>query len=104
MDSNSKGDTVVTDVKPMQLKKEVQQTTSSSQKDAGILNWALYDQLAQIKQEFFKITWTDPHELKAYTQIVVGATFIFGIGIFCADLLIHSALSGLTSFIHLIGG
>jgi len=88
----------------MEVKKGYQQTGSTSQKDVATMNLDLFDRFAQIKQEFFKISWTEPEELKAYTQIVVGATFVFGIGIFCIDLVIHTLLTGLSSVIHFIGG
>jgi preprotein translocase subunit SecE len=88
----------------MEVKKSNQQIVASSQKDISAVNWNPYEWLSQIKQEFFKITWTPVNELKVYTQIVVGATFFFGLGIFGIDLLIHTFLNGLASAIHLIGG
>jgi preprotein translocase subunit SecE len=88
----------------METKKNHQQIDTSSHKEAKAVNWNVYEWLGQIKQEFFKISWTDPEELKVYTQLVVGATFIFGLGIYGIDLWIHAVLNGLTSLIHWIGG
>ena len=60
--------------------------------------------LTDIKSEFMKITWTPKEELKAYTKIVVGATFICGMGVFFMDLLIQTLLSGTETVLRLIFG
>lgn len=60
--------------------------------------------LTDIKSEFMKITWTPKDELKAYTKIVVGATFICGMGVFFMDLLIQTLLSGIETVLKLIFG
>ncbi len=88
----------------MEVKKNHQQIAASSQKNTSTVNWNPYEWLSQIKQEFFKITWTNVDELRVYTQIVVGATFFFGLGLFGIDLLIHTFLNGLSSTVHWIGG
>jgi preprotein translocase subunit SecE len=75
-----------------------------AKKNTRSINWNPYDWLEQVKQEFFKISWTDSEELKVYTQLVVGATFIFGLGIYVVDVIIHAFLNGLASVIHLLGG
>ncbi|MEM1282037.1 MAG: preprotein translocase subunit SecE [Chlamydiota bacterium] len=57
---------------------------------------------ADVKTEFKKITWTSKEELQVYTKIVVGATFLCGMGVYFIDLLIRGGLSmleGLTRFI-----
>ncbi len=88
----------------METKKNQLRIDSTSSKEAKVPNWNVYEWLSQIKQEFFKISWTDPAELKVYTQIVVGATFIFGLGIFGIDIGIHTILNGLSSIVHWISG
>jgi len=60
--------------------------------------------VGDIKTEFNKISWTSREELKTYTQIVVGATFIMGLSIYAIDLLIQGALTGLGNTIRLITG
>lgn len=60
--------------------------------------------LTDIKSEFMKITWTPKEELKTYTKIVVGATFICGMGVFFMDLLIQTLLSGIEMSLKLIFG
>lgn len=57
---------------------------------------------ADVKTEFKKITWTSKEELQVYTKIVVGATFVCGMGVYFIDLLIRGGLNtleGLTRFI-----
>lgn len=57
---------------------------------------------ADVKSEFKKITWTSKEELQVYTKIVVGATFVCGMGVYVIDLLIRGGLTtleGLASFI-----
>jgi len=60
--------------------------------------------LGDIKDEFKKISWTSPEELRAYTKIVVAMTFTFGMGIYLLDIVIQTFLSGLNAFMRLIGG
>jgi preprotein translocase subunit SecE len=99
---------MVTEVKPMEIKKTQTQTqpvvTSVKDKEAALSAWKPKEFIEEIKDELSKITWTSPEELKAYTQIVVGATFAFGMGIYILDLLIQGVLNGLASAVHLIAG
>jgi preprotein translocase subunit SecE len=67
-------------------------------------NWNAKDFLGNIKSEFSKISWTNPEELRVYTKIVVGATFILGIGIYGIDLLIQAALNTLGFIVRFIFG
>jgi preprotein translocase subunit SecE len=58
----------------------------------------------EIKSEIQKITWTSREELLAYTKIVIGATFIFGMAIYFLDLIIQGVLNGLNLLLNFIGG
>lgn len=62
------------------------------------------DFVGGIKGEIQRVTWTSWDELKVYTQIVVAATFIFGMGLYFTDLIIQTVLHGLSAIIKLIGG
>lgn len=62
------------------------------------------DFIGDIKSEIEKINWTSKEELQAYTKIIVIATFIFGLGIYLADLFIQFFLQSLANFVRLIGG
>ncbi len=95
---------MVMEVKPMEIKKTQQITASAAKDTQAVQQWKPQEMLGDIKDEFKKINWTSPEELKTYTQIVVGATFFFGIGIYAIDLFIHSILNGLALGIRLISG
>ncbi len=60
--------------------------------------------LAEVKEEFGKINWTSPDELRAYTKIVVATTFLFGMGIYFMDVIIQVVLNTLGSVVRLFGG
>ena len=60
--------------------------------------------LVEIKQELKKVTWTSREELLVYTKIVVGATFVLGLGIFLFDIVIQNLLGSLEALTRLIIG
>ena len=60
--------------------------------------------IRELKEELQKVTWTTKDELALCTKIVVGATFMLGLGIYIADLVIKGFLNGIGSFVHLIFG
>lgn len=62
------------------------------------------DFVADIKGEIQKISWTSKEELRVYTQIVVIATFLFGMAIYMMDLFIQATLNGLSLLLRLIAG
>lgn len=86
------------DTRIMEVKKTapIEATAKSS--------WSLFDFVGNVKEEFWKITWTNPDELRLYTKLVVGATFVFGLGIYFTDLVIQSALQMLGTAFHFIFG
>ena len=60
--------------------------------------------IRELKEELKKVTWTTKDELIFCTKIVVGSTFILGIGIYFIDLIIKGALNGFGSLVRLIFG
>lgn len=58
----------------------------------------------ELKEELKRVTWTTKDELVFCTKIVVGSTFVLGIGIYMIDLVIKGALNGFGSLVHLIFG
>ncbi len=60
--------------------------------------------VGEVKTEIVKVNWTSPEELRVYAKIVVGATFMLGLGIYSVDLIIQSFLSGLGFVVRMIGG
>lgn len=63
-----------------------------------------YEYFEEVKEEFFKISWTEGDEVMTYAKAVVGSTFVFGMLIYVADLVIHRALFGLDSIFKLLIG
>lgn len=92
------------EVKMMEVKKTQQPTSVASSKAAVTTTHGAKDFLGDIKTEFNKISWTDPEELRVYTKMVVGATFVMGMGIYTIDLLIQSVLGGLSHTIQFLFG
>lgn len=89
------------ELKAMEIKKTEQAVGT---KQAETRTFAIVDFISNIKEEFAKITWTTPDELRTYAKIVVGVTFLFGMVIYAADVAIQSCLFLLGKVFHLIFG
>jgi len=85
------------DVKKTKTGESARATSKSSSK-------RVRDFIAGLKSEVYKINWTSKEELQLYTKIVVASTFLFGIAIYTADLVIQNVLDGLGTLLKLIGG
>lgn len=93
------------DVKTMEIKKTQQVAAPANpSKEATQKSWSIKEFVGDVKAELKKITWTSPDELRAYTKIVVGTTFILGMSIYFTDLCIQLFLNGLSFLVRLIGG
>lgn len=64
----------------------------------------LFEFIGDVKEEFHRISWTSPDELRLHTKMVVGATFICGMGIYLVDLCIQSTLHLVSILFHFIFG
>ena len=60
--------------------------------------------IGEVKDEIGRISWTSADELKVYVKVVVGATFVFGIGIYLVDLGIQNLLRGLGMIVRAMFG
>ncbi len=60
--------------------------------------------IQELKDEFKKVSWTSKAELILYTKIVLGATFVFGIGVYLSDVVIKGILDGLKAIVFRIFG
>ncbi len=58
----------------------------------------------ELKEELKKVTWTSREELFLCTKIVIGATFVLGLGIYFSDLCIKGALNAVAYVAHWIFG
>lgn len=59
--------------------------------------------LSEIKDELKKVSWPLKDELLTCTKVVIGATFVLGLGIYGADLVIKGVLDGIGSIARLVG-
>lgn len=82
----------------MDAKVKPNQTITQQKKRIGA------NYLQELKEELKKISWTTKEELQSCTKITVGATFIFGIGIYLADLFIKGVLMTFENLFILIFG
>lgn len=58
----------------------------------------------QVQEELKKVSWTTKDDLKTCTKIVVGSTFLFGLGIYLADLVIRGGLEFIRFVFRMFGG
>lgn len=57
-----------------------------------------------IKEEMKKVSWPTTEDLKFCTKVVIGATFIFGIGIYIVDLVMKGLLDSIQLLSRMIFG
>lgn len=60
--------------------------------------------LNDIREELTKVSWPAKDELMTCTKIVISATFIFGMGIYLADLTIKGVLDGISTVTRVLFG
>lgn len=89
-------------VKTLEAKKSQPIATPTRQEDVAVTGAGVADFLGDVKEELFRINWTSPEELRVYTKIVVGMTFVLGMGIYVIDLFIQNFLHGLNHFLQWI--
>jgi preprotein translocase subunit SecE len=94
----------MTSSKGMEIKKEEWQGSAIKEKKKESDLLKARDFIEGIKTEFKNITWTSKEELRVYTKIVVGATFLFGLSVYFADVVIQSLLNSLTWITRLMVG
>jgi preprotein translocase subunit SecE len=100
---------VTVDSKPMEAKKihalpPQTAPTAVSQTSSAFSLHKLAAYIADMKSEFYKITWTSWAELQVYTWLVVGATFVLGLGVYAIDVIIQKVLAALSGVIQAIFG
>lgn len=57
-----------------------------------------------LKAEFFRIQWTEDGEVLSITKVVILATFICGMVLYFADLIVQRSLFGVDSILRWIFG
>jgi preprotein translocase subunit SecE len=64
----------------------------------------VFSYIQELKEELKKVSWTTKGELKLSTKVVIGAIFLFGIGIYLFDLVIKGCLDFVALVVHFIFG
>lgn len=64
----------------------------------------VFNAIQELKEELKKVSWTTKDELKLSTKIVIGAIFLFGLGIYLFDLVIKGCLDFISIVAHYIFG
>lgn len=95
---------MASEVKAMELKKQESVDREKISQAAVAKKFKAREWIEEIKHEIKTINWTTPSELRVYTQIVVGATFFFGMSVYLVDLVLHGALNMLTAISRLLVG
>jgi preprotein translocase subunit SecE len=63
-----------------------------------------FSYIQELKDELKKVSWTTKEELMLSTKVVIGAIFLFGIGIYLFDLVIKGLLDLVALIAHFIFG
>ena len=51
-----------------------------------------FRRFVDLKVEFKRIQWTEEKKPQEYAKVVVLATFVSGVVLYCADVVVHKAL------------
>jgi preprotein translocase subunit SecE len=63
-----------------------------------------FNRFEELKAEFFRIQWTEESSVSDMTKVVVLATFVCGMVLYIADLIVQRALIGFDGVLRLIFG
>jgi|AMWB02.1.fsa_nt_gi preprotein translocase subunit SecE len=63
-----------------------------------------FNRFEELKSEFFRIQWTEESSVSDMTKVVVLATFVCGMVLYIADLIVQRALIGFDGVLRLIFG
>lgn len=82
---------------------EAQKIRDAQYKKAASLKKA-FRRFEDVKTEFKRIQWTEDKEVLYYTKIVLLATFISGMVLYIADLIVQQGLSAINFLLRLVLG
>ncbi len=88
----------ITSVRKVKMQDEVDKHNTKPSQDK------LFSVISDFKAEIQKVTWTEKKELLSYTKVVMGCTFVFGLGIYLVDLAINTCMHGLSTLVKIIAG
>ena len=80
------------------------ETHKSSQQASSFSLRRLFGRFEEVKAEFMKIEWAEEGKVAMYAKIVVLATFISGMVLYLADLVVQRMLVGCSGILRLLFG
>jgi preprotein translocase subunit SecE len=80
------------------------QKSSSPPRVSPISMRKAFRRFEDLKTEFFRIQWTDDGEVMSIAKVVVLATFMCGMVLYLADLVVQRSLAGVDGILRLIFG
>ena len=57
-----------------------------------------------LKAEFFRVQWTEEGEVSSMAKVVVLATFVCGMVLYIADLIVQRSLVGMDCILRMVFG
>jgi len=60
--------------------------------------------IEELKEELKKVSWTTKAELRVSVKVVTISMFLFGFGVYLADIVIKTGLQGFGSLVRLLFG
>jgi preprotein translocase subunit SecE len=63
-----------------------------------------FRRLEDLKSEFFRIQWTENGQVIGYAKVVVLATFVCGMVLYVADLVVQRLLFSIGAILRMIFG
>lgn len=82
----------------------MEKTKNSSHAGAYTSLKKAFRRFEDIKVEFKKIQWTEEKKPQEYAKVVVLATLLSGMVLYCADVVVHKMLWLINSFLRLLFG
>ena len=82
---------------------EVLKNTSTARPSAFSMKRA-FRRFEDLKGEFLRIQWTEENSVSYMTKVVVLATFVCGMVLYVADLIVQRALIGVNGILRLMFG
>lgn len=80
------------------------QKTSTGARVSPLSVKRAFRRFEDLKQEFFRVQWTEDNNVTYMTKVVVLATFVCGMVLYLADLVVQRSLAGVDTILRLIFG
>lgn len=80
------------------------QKTSTAPRVSPFSMKKAFRRFEDLKTEFFRVQWTEEGDVTSMAKVVVLATFVCGMVLYLADLVVQRALIGVDGVLRLIFG